>query len=78
MKTKFRYSSALTAYNWQNEKKKKKKRFLTCSCHKIYMVEAVGLFLYLKYDFFVWIFEIWGNFMNIWYFVNNWLIKVWI
>ena len=31
--------TSLTAQNWQ----KWKSRFLTCSCHKIYRVEAVGL-----------------------------------
>ena len=29
-------------------------------------------------DTFLWVCEIWGNFMQNWYFVNNYLIKVWI
>ena len=32
----------LTAHNWQ----KWKSRFLVCSCHKIYRVEAVGLSIF--------------------------------
>ena len=41
----------LTAHNWQ----KWKSTFLTCPCHKIYRVEAVGLknsnYTYKFYDF---------------------------
>ena len=65
----------LMAHNWQ----KWKSILLTCPWHKIYRVEAVGLKssnYTLKNYVFVWICEIWGNFMKNWYFVNNCLIKV--
>ena len=63
--------SFLTAHNWQ-----KWKGFLTCPCAKIYRVEAVGLKssnYTLNKLRFLWICEIWGNFVKIWYFVNNYL-----
>ena len=48
--------------------------FLACPCHKIYMVEAVGLkipiILSLKLRL-LWTYEICGNFLKSWYFVNN-------
>ena len=60
-----------------------KSTFPTCTCHshKIYRDQAVGLktFSYtLKITIFVNICKILGNFVKIWYFVNNCLIKVWI
>ena len=64
----------LTAHNWQ----KWKSRFLKYPCHAICRVEAVDLpffKLYLKKIWFLWLFEIWGNFVKIWYFVNYCLIK---
>ena len=64
-----------TAHNWQ----KWKRVFLTCSCHRIYRVEAVGLKTSnytWKIMIFVDICKIWGNFVKNWYFVNNCLIKV--
>ena len=66
----------LTAHNWQ---KWKKSAFLTCHCHEIYREDVVGLkspHKYLKKLWFLWICEIWGNFVKNWYFVNNCLIKV--
>ena len=63
----------LTAHNWQ----KWKRVFLTCPCHKIYRGEAVGLES-CKHTWklrFMWICGIWGNFVKIWYFVNNCLIE---
>ena len=64
----------LTAHNWQ----KWKRVFLTCPCHKIYRGEAVGLKKVaniLEELRFMWICGIWGNFVKIWYFVNNCLIE---
>ena len=61
--------------------KMKKYIFLTCPCHKIYRVEAVGhglesSKLNLRYTIF-WVCEIWGNFVKNWSFpINNCLIKV--
>ena len=43
----------------------KKYIFFTCFCHKVYMVEALGLSL-SKYTL---ICETWGNNVKIWYFV---------
>ena len=63
----------LMAHNWQ----KWKSVFLTCSCHKTYRDEAVGL-KSCKYTWKIKIFvkcEIWGNIVKIWYFVNNCLIE---
>ena len=54
---------------------------LHVSAIKIYREEAVGLKSsnYTLKLWFLWILcEIWGNFLKIWYFVNNCLIKVWI
>ena len=64
----------LTAHNWQ----KWKSTFPTYPCHDIYREEAVDVKSYhctfKKYDFVnLWI---WGNFLEIWYFVNNCLIKI--
>ena len=55
-------------------------RFFTCPCHKIYREEAVGLesFNSTLKIMFLWICEIWGNFVKILYFVNNCFIKDWI
>ena len=62
-----------TAKNWQ----KWKSIFLTCPCHEIYRIES-GLKTsnYTLKIIFLWICEIWGNFMKNWYIVNNCLIKV--
>ena len=51
-----------TGHNWQ----KWKSRFLACPCHR---VEAVGRKSanYAKEVQFLWICEIWGNFVKIWY-----------
>ena len=56
------------------------------SRYKIYREEAVGLKssnytskqnkTKQKNTLFLWIREIWGNFMKIWYFINNYFIKV--
>ena len=64
----------LRAHNYQ----KWKGRFFICPCHKIYWVEAVGLSLsiILLNLRFLWVGDIWGNFMKNWYFVNNHFIKV--
>ena len=43
---------------------------------KTYRVEAVGLKRFQLR--FLWVCEIWGNFMKNWYFDNIGLIKVWI
>ena len=60
----------LMAHNWQ----KWKNSFLLHPRHEIFREEAVGLkssyHTFKRYDF-LWICEIWGNFMKIWYFVNN-------
>ena len=66
----------LTTHNWQ----KWKSTFLTCPCHKIYSEQAVGLEssnYTLKITIFM---NMWnfGQFCEIWYFVRNCLIKVWI
>ena len=64
----------LRANNFQ----KWKSRFLTCPCHKIDRVAAVGLSISnntLKI-MILWICEIWGHFVKSWYFVNNCFIKV--
>ena len=66
---------ALSAHNWQ----KWKRVFLTCPCHKIYRDETVGIKKVaniLEKIRFMRIHGIWGNFVKIWYFVNNCLIKV--
>ena len=63
----------LTAHNWQ----KWTSIFLTCPCYKIYRVEAVDL-KSSNYSLKIMIFvNMWnlGNFLKIWYFVNNCLIK---
>ena len=61
----------LRAHNCQ------KSRFLTCSCHIIYKTEAVGWSfpIILLELLFLWVFEIWGNFVKNWYFVNNCLLE---
>ena len=67
--------SGPAVHNWQ----KWKSAFLTCPCHEIYRVEAVGLkssSYTLEKWWFLWICEIWGNFMKNWYFVNYCFIKV--
>ena len=60
----------LTTHNWQ----KWKRVFLTCPCHEIFRDEADGLksckYIWKKLRF-LWKCEIWGNFVKIWYFVNN-------
>ena len=63
----------LTAHNWQ----KWKRVFLTCPCHEIYRDEAVGLKVanILEKLRNLWKWEIWGNIVKIWYFVNNFLIE---
>ena len=56
-----------------------KRVFLSCYWHEIYRVEAVGLEssnYSLKKLQFLWICEIWGNFLNNRYFANYCLIKV--
>ena len=63
-----------TAHNWQ----KCKRVFLTCPCHEIYRYEAVDL-KSCKYTLKITIYvNMWnlGQFREIWYFVNNWLIQV--
>ena len=64
---------SLTGGNWQ----KWKRVFLTCPCHKIYRDEAVGLKSsnILEKLRNLWQWEIWGNIVKIWYFVNNFLIE---
>ena len=64
----------LMAYNWQ----KWKSTFLTCHCHEIYREEAFGLksSSYAEKIWFLWICQIWGNFIKNQYFVNINLIKV--
>ena len=68
-----RCRSYLMAHNWQ----KWKSRFLSCPCHKIYREEAVGLknlnHTLKKCDFCQYM-KFWT--MEIWYFVNNCLIRV--
>ena len=56
----------------------KKRRFLTCPCHKIYREEAVGLKVptILEKLRFLWICNILGNFVKIWHFTKNCLLKV--
>ena len=64
----------LTAHNW----KKMKGTLLTCPCHKLYRVEAVGRSI-ANYAWKIKIFMImwnWGYFGKICYFVNNCLIKM--
>ena len=65
----------LTAHNWQNWKS----IFLTCSCHEIYWVEAVGLknsnYTIKQYDFCVYV-KFGAISWKKLYFVNNCLIKV--
>ena len=64
----------LTTHNWQ----KWKRVFLTCPCHEIYRDEAVGL----KSCKYTWKITIYvkmlnlGNFVKIWYLVNNCSIQV--
>ena len=79
-------SPILTAHNWQ----KRKSRFFTCSCRKIYRVEAdvglswdyntksqVYLFPIIRLKlWFLWRCETLGHFMKIGYFVNSCLIKM--
>ena len=64
----------LRAHNYQ----KWKVRFFICPCHKIYWVEAVflSLSIILLDLWFLWVGDIWGNFMKNWYFVNNHFMKV--
>ena len=69
----YHYISLLTAHHWQ----KRKSRFLKCPCHKIYRIEAVGLFFprlyfceHVKFGAISRKCEIWGNFEKIWYFDN--------
>ena len=53
-----------------------KSRFLTCPCHIMYNVEAVGIYfriILLKLRF-LWVCEIWGHFMKI-YILSITLIK---
>ena len=65
----------LTAHNWR----KWKCRFLTCPCHKIYRVEAVGVSISnYTYKITILVCGILGNFVKNWYFVNICSIKVWI
>ena len=69
--------SCLTGGNCQ----KWKRVFLTCPCHEIYRDEAVGLKSCKhtwKITIFVKMWNIWGNIVKFWYFVNNCLIKAWI
>ena len=64
----------LTAHNWQ----KWKRVFLTCPCHEIYRDEAEGL-KSCKYTWKITIYvNVWnfGQFREIWYFVNNCLMEV--
>ena len=63
------WGSVSTAHNWQ----KWKSTYLTCPCHEMYRVEAVGLknSSYTLKITILWICEIWGNSVKIWYFVNN-------
>ena len=67
--TKNSLSRELTAHDWQQWKGV----FLTYLCHEIYRDEAVGLkSCNLKnYDWCEYV-EFWGNFVKIWFFVNNW------
>ena len=70
----WKHPTAFAAHNWQ----KWQSRFLTCLCHEIYSEEAVGLKkfqLYLKITNFVNTWNFFGNFVKIWYFVNNCLLK---
>ena len=71
-----RFMHILTGGNWQ----KWKRVFLTCPCHEIYRDEAVGLksCKMPEKSRYLWKYEIWGNIVKIWYFVNNCLIKAWI
>ena len=66
----------LTAHNFQ----KWKTTFLTCPSYKMYRVEVVGLkssnYTFKKNILFLWERKIYGNFVKIWYFVNNCLSKV--
>ena len=65
--------SHLTSHNWQ----KWKRVFLTRPCHKIYRDEAVGLKC-CKYTWKIPIFvKMWNlrQYREIWYFVNNCLMK---
>ena len=67
-------ATRLMIHNWQNWKRV----FLSSYCHGIYRVEALGL----KKSSYIWkimillICEIWGSFLKIQYFANNFLIKV--
>ena len=51
-----------------------KRLFLTCPCNKIGRLEAVGLSFSKNYYAFLWICEIWGNFMKNWHL----LITAWL
>ena len=73
---KIKKKTRLTGGNWQ----KWKRVFLTCPCHEIYRDEAVGL-KSCKNTWKITIFvKMWnlGQYREIWYFVNNCLIKAWI
>ena len=64
----------LYAFPSKKKKKKKKKGFFFLEDRE----EAVGLKSsnYTWKIRFLWIYEIWGNFAEIWYFAKNFLIKV--
>ena len=80
MHNKHRYSKLITSIcvltthsDWQHWKRV----FLPCYCHDIYRVEAVGQIpITLQKLRYLWIFEIWGNFLKNRYFANNCLIEV--
>ena len=72
--TSHNFSYLWRAYNWQ----KRKSKFFTCPCHKIYRTEAALVSpsnCTLRITI-LWVCEMWGNFVKNLYFFNNCLIKV--
>ena len=64
----------LTTHKW-----KWKSTFITYSCHKIYRGKKTICLKSSNYIFkttISWKCELWGNFLKIWYFGNNSLIKI--
>ena len=55
-----------TSFNG-SQLEKLKRVFLSCYCHEMYKVEVVGLNNYniLEKLRFLWIFEVWGDFLKI-------------
>ena len=70
-------TSALTAHNWQKLKKSILLMPLPWNLQgRSWSFKKFQLY-FLK-SRYLWVRDIWGNFLKIWYFVNISLIKVWI